>query len=178
MADRFWKRHFTIWILLIFILFIGVFAWMYSRQLQRQEQKPYLVGIITDTRFSEYKLPRGKKRRMIPHRDFFFQLKDQPYRLLRLNELKASEWQAFENEIKHKHAMRLQYDDVILNGERQFITVINAENEHWELKDFATKRKLFMWVTMISGLGFVWLLLLLRKDYKKIKAYVGIESIH
>ena len=178
MTGRFWKRHFTIWIILIFTLFIGVFSRVYSKQLQRQEQRPYLVGIIMETRFKEYKLPQGKRRRMIPHRDFFFQLKDQPNRLLRLNELKASEWNEFEEEIKHKHAMRLQYDDVILDGERQFITVINAENEHWQLKNFAAKRKFFIWVTIISGLGFVWLLLLLRKDYKTIKSYVGIESIH
>ncbi len=178
MTGRFWKRHFTIWIILIFTLFIGVFSRVYSKQLQRQEQMPYLVGIIMETRFTEYKLPGAKKRRMIPHRDFFFQLKDQPNRLLRLNELKASEWQAFEKEIKHKHAMRLQYDDVVLDGEWQFITVINAENEHWQLKNFEAKRKLFMWVSIISGVGFLWIVLLLRKDYKKIKTYVGIESVH
>lgn len=178
MADRFWKRHFTLWILLIFILFIVVFSRVYSKQLQRQEQMPYLVGIVMETRFTEYKLPGGKRRRMIPHRDFFFQLKDQPNRLLRLNELRASEWKEFEEEIKHKHAMRLQYDKVVLDGEKQFITVINAENEHWQLKDFATRRKFFNWVTIVSGLGFVWLMFLLRKDYKTIKTYVGIESVH
>lgn len=160
-------------------MFVGTFARIYTKQLERQEALPYLVGIITDTRFTEYELAEGTKRkRMVKHRDFFFQLKDQPRRLLRLNKLKLSEWKDFEKEIKHKHAMRLQYEQVILDGEMQYITVVNAENEHWQLKDIKSRIKFFMWLPGIAVVALVWLLLLLRKDYKTIKAYVEIESVH
>lgn len=179
MKNRFWKRHFVYWGSLIIVFFLGIFASVTYHQLQKQEQRPYIAGIITDTRFSEYELSEGiKRKRMVRYRDFFFQLKDQPRRLLRLNQLSTSEWKAFEKEIKHRHAMRLQYEDVILDGETQYITAINAENEHWQLRDFSFRRKMFTWITVIAGVVVVWLLLLLRKDYKTIRAYVEIESVH